>query len=198
MKCRLLNLLTTLSLLLCVAAVALSVRSYFGGDWLRRIERATKLVFVSRSGIIGVERWMVLSGVDKYRFSDDTDWPDANEDVSDGAAGPKWVYSKAPEEPLGVEYAWRDGRTPGVATLTMGLGRNRWSARVHYHALPWWPLIAMSAALPAARGAMTARRLWKRAHLRRIGRCPYCGYDLRATPGRCPECGADASKEMAS
>ena len=25
--------------------------------------------------------------------------------------------------------------------------------------------------------------------LTRPGRCPACGYDLRATPGRCPECG---------
>jgi hypothetical protein len=25
--------------------------------------------------------------------------------------------------------------------------------------------------------------------LREQGRCPACGYDLRASPGRCPECG---------
>ena len=25
------------------------------------------------------------------------------------------------------------------------------------------------------------------------GRCPSCGYDLRASPGRCPECGAAAA-----
>jgi hypothetical protein len=49
--------------------------------------------------------------------------------------------------------------------------------------------IALSALLPAARGvrAVRARRRIK------SGRCPACGYDLRATPGRCPECGTVAA-----
>lgn len=52
--------------------------------------------------------------------------------------------------------------------------------------LPHWQAATVAALLPAV--------WWVRRRVRRnrrlFGRCPACGYDLRAMPDRCPECGA--------
>ena len=53
-------------------------------------------------------------------------------------------------------------------------------------------LAAGAAALPLAWLASRTWRRMARRHLVRSGRCPACGYDLRASAGRCPECGAAA------
>jgi hypothetical protein len=52
--------------------------------------------------------------------------------------------------------------------------------------LPHWSLVLLFAILPALR----LRAAIRSRELRRVGLCPKCGYDLRATPDRCPECGA--------
>jgi hypothetical protein len=48
--------------------------------------------------------------------------------------------------------------------------------------LPMWILVLLFGILPT---------LWvfRRRRRRQPGRCPVCGYDMRATPQRCPECG---------
>ena len=54
--------------------------------------------------------------------------------------------------------------------------------------VPYYLVVIACLALPALQAARAVRaaRVRNRA---RDGRCPQCGYDLRATPERCPECG---------
>jgi hypothetical protein len=51
--------------------------------------------------------------------------------------------------------------------------------------IPYWFFAVTTIPLPL----IWARRRRRERSLRQQGRCPVCGYDLRATPHRCPECG---------
>ena len=77
---------------------------------------------------------------------------------------------------LTLEIVWR------VQDLVFGPFAARFSGWV----VLWTAVIGMPLfAIAGWRMAQPYRRL-KRA---REGRCPGCGYDLRASPDRCPECG---------
>jgi hypothetical protein len=70
----------------------------------------------------------------------------------------------------------RQVASPGAAFVRY---TDEWSLEVEF----WLPIVLLTI-LPATWVFITARR-------RRAARdaCPWCGYDLRATPEQCPECG---------
>ena len=178
MKRRLLNLLTGLSLLLCIATAVLWARSYNVLYAVRRtrVDQRTGGV-CTRSCIVASGRLLV--SVSLYRSD--------LEHFSDGPPPGGWRLYRDP-----YYYADRSfSPRPWLATwrAQQDGGRTVWGPAGTWSAAVNLPVIA---ALTAAVPAMRRVRYLRRARRRRKGLCTSCGYDLRASPGRCPECGTAA------
>ncbi len=62
----------------------------------------------------------------------------------------------------------------------------------------WLAWVVIPAGATAAIGLNLVIWRWQRStDWKRTGRCPTCGYDLRASPERCPECGSEVTKPKA-
>jgi hypothetical protein len=193
MRRRLLNLLTLLSLLLCLASAALWVRGWWTGDYVSW-QTAT-------SGGFQLGRRIALATADR-RLAVTTlhlelpTFSDAEmKEVAEQAGGTKVREGldarfgrtvRLPPGWLGFHFDSRDETLRYRFTGVHRQGR----VRGVYLTVPLWLVVVLSAALPARRALALCRR---RARDRRAaqGHCTACGYDLRATPGRCPECGAE-------
>ena len=163
---RLLNLLTALSLLLCVAAAALWVRSYQACDRLSWTGEAANVDLVASRGRAELTR---VTGTAPLHSGD---WPRFKH------------YRSEPREV--VPSAWSDltiGLIPGVH-YAEGTAADSSGISVQAFAVSHSFALASRLRLPAARAAAGIR-----SRRRRLGLCGLCGYDLRATPDRCPECG---------
>jgi hypothetical protein len=83
-----------------------------------------------------------------------------------------------------------------AGSRTIAFGNAAASTPMHKFTVAY-QIIAIPFAIPSFLfGVIAIYPLWRFLRLtrlmrrrRRQGRCPACGYDLRATPGRCPECG---------
>ena len=175
MKRRLLNLVTALSLLVCVAVCALWVRSYWGMDHVAaRAGPCDRLFHAwwSRGNIF----FGVTTG-DDYGISGDRlrRW---RYDARDLAAG--WSRQPATVNLYAAGFGYV-GAEAGPAVRPRG-------RRVFAAIAPLWGVALLAAATPVLRLAGWTRRRGRKARQRRC-LCARCGYDLRATPDRCPECG---------
>ena len=178
MRPRLLNFLSTLSLLLCMATLAWWVRSFLPSD----------LHVGAADG-----RMVVL-------FCDASltqSWESNNAHVSPGE---KWkaVHAGRFIRPVTYVRKWSPNGSsatviantpPGVRSFLGFAYATEAPPPTGTYYLFTLPLLlpAFLLAVPPA-AALLARRRARRRN--RGGLCRRCGYDLRGTPDRCPECGA--------
>jgi hypothetical protein len=166
---RLFNLLTALSLLLCVAVCALWVRSFFVPDyWYRETWGGRLAAEMELQTYRGRARLQYQSQPEReVRPGFNTGWHHRRFGLSGwDTEGDFWLWG------------WYYQRWPS--------GLMGWVLRVRM----WTPAL-LTAVAPALWLASFLRRRGRG----RSGFCPACGYDLRATPGRCPECGTMAASE---
>jgi hypothetical protein len=166
----LLNAATAVSLVLCVTVVASWARSYQAADWLQYGTPRRSYSLIHARGQLVAARVLPSYGSDGWHY---VAFPP---DMELDDFGPLILHEAFDRWGFGLRFE----KLPAV--VAEGL-----TADVLLRAsVPYWALALTTLIVPAARFARHARRV----RARRGGRCPACGYDLRATPARCPECGA--------
>jgi hypothetical protein len=201
MRRRLFTVLSALSLLLFVAVVVLWVWTYrHTGDTERFSHGQGRYPYTywevcSWDGQLLVSRfnyaYVTLGslGWERTHHQSSPAWDDVN---TGGDSRGWWQFRGNTGFGIDSVQGWTVG----------GVGRDgirqpdRRGGRFWAVYLKHWHLAAAFAALPLCRALPAAWRMWKNRLVARVGMCPRCGYDLRATPGRCPECGTvPAGKE---
>ncbi len=161
--------LTVLSLTCLVLSMGMWVRSHFIVDEFVT-ERDGVTCYVS--SIYG--RILCAWGEDSRRPAPRGEWLYRQHPIPDTIRD---MWAPSVLKHVGIEL-----RT-GEPLPSLFLGRSGGWLRVR------WPFIAaVWAVLPALRLVHEHRRKRAAERIRR-GRCPRCGYDVRATPHQCPECG---------
>ena len=166
---RLFTLLSALSLLLCVASVAVWVRGYWVRDevtvWRYPPGRRQQTVIAGFPGCVYFGRcdWPAVASGGTARTGWDSRPQHGRWDGGFGGWPVRWQFAR---------FVWVGFDRPGA-----------WDRLL---VIPLWCPTALFAVAPI--GTVVAWRRRRRG--RREGLCPRCGYDLRATPDLCPECGA--------
>jgi hypothetical protein len=167
MKRRLLNLLTVLSLLLCVAVCVLWVRSPRRCDYASVITSWRHFVCMTFPGGVKFSTWphpveRPALRLDSYEYG-------VRNAFGAWISRPTVSWAR-----LGFDYKPLQFRK-----------RPRPEPRSFELFVPFWFLATLFMTPPL----LSIAGLSRRRRRTRGGRCAGCGYDLRATPGRCPECG---------
>jgi len=194
---RLVNLLTLLSLLLCMAAVALWVRSQFVSDYVAYDGPVDPGLYARCWISLSTGK---LSAAVERRYSDSP----PEREAAAAAAGesipslgppfwrtavPYFITSPYTGAYWSERFRWNFGlprldrfrlvrsNLPGGGGVTL----DRWGVTIPF----WCPAVLF--ALPPLRWELRRRTANRR---KRLGLCRHCGYDLKDNQsGVCPECG---------
>lgn len=194
MRRRLFTAPSVLSLALCLATMAMWVRSLQVGD---------EIFACHTRGVL----WQFFSGYGGVSFHRFCGWPDppsfgyrtTRVVGSDTGVSPIWwpiSVRRFNLRMLSIEYGlgrvtirkggsladWGHGPPVGSPVEPWD-----WSPPANYWRIeiPYWAAVLCVAFLPLWNLLRVRRQAW----LMRRGRCVGCGYDLRVTTHRCPECG---------
>jgi len=203
MKRRLLNLVTPLSMLLCIAIVVAGVRSYFRADQFTRLSdkaTGTRLNACAWDWVIDWGRIGV--GRDEMRHT-----YESAEDAFriERKMTPQFIHQTRPAakvRPLGGSlwnrlgfFYYHETSRPAAIDPTnrrmpVEMGLVSRSSDHWFIWAPLWPFALATSAPPAAWCAVRLRRRRNKKRQALRGHCRGCGYDLTGNvSGVCPECG---------
>jgi hypothetical protein len=178
-------MLMLISLLLCVAASVLWVRSYAGSDYLAHGRSGVSSTEHSVTGISHQITWtrgqiqITKSEMTSYSLRIGVAVPPKRSYWSYGRLGKGHLYwDSLPERTMWNRLGFAEIRTGWMSSFAD-------ESRKGFAIPAWLPVLAFGLwpALWIVRVVRWRSRLG-------VGHCRECGYDLRATPKRCPECGA--------
>lgn len=175
-----LNLLTALSLLLCLASLVLWERSHRVQETsIWNLDDGGQFCAVHARGLFLATR-MTRSPPPttrpRKRFHYIATSPPFDYSAMGSNANPRTIARWELPGPI-IYWRWGDGSPPAS------------SAELTYIAFPCWLAAALLAIPPTLRTPTYLKRRRRRNRECR-GVCVACGYDLRMTPHRCPECGS--------
>ncbi|HSH93422.1 MAG TPA: hypothetical protein VK968_04700 [Roseimicrobium sp.] len=194
MKRYLFNLATALSSVLCVATMALWLRSYQRQGW------------VKWTGCGSSRCYALVVGSYPGRLSVGIDWQAANatplkqgDFIGPPMSAETGYRSWSGDPPRSTDtYDTYDMTLPQRPDLYQFAGL-AWYA--HHSYTDGWNLLVPHRYVALFAAVLPLRWIWLRHRAMRRKRrnmCTVCGYDLRATPGRCPECGTSGAAGAAA